>query len=367
VEIAEKYEMSSVPSAPSTLGAGSQASRLATGATSPETIAGIKRTMLWGIALLWLLDAALQAQPRMFTIDFISNIMKPSIAISPSFIGALSNWTLTFVTPHIWLFNWLFTITQFVIAFALLGGLIKRNQPLIRAGLLLSIAWGMVVWVAGEGTSGVFTGNGTLFTGAPGSVFLYMAVAVFYLLGDNWWQLGNRFCLPRDFLALVFLYGGLAQVVTPGFWGSQGISILIVGQASMAPSWMINTMMPLVTLTHQYPVISNVVLSASFLALAGLLYGRNPKTVGLLLIIPVLGVVWYWGQAFGGIFSGMGTDPNTVPPLLLLAIPAVTVWRARRQKVLVPPGIGAGRAAVATALPESPSGTLGNGPLARGR
>jgi hypothetical protein len=352
--------MSSLPSAATTLRGHSQAAELAAGLTSSATIARIKRRMLWGLALLWLLDAGLQAQPRMFTIDFISNIMKPSIAISPSFIGAVSNWTLTFVTPHIALFNWLFTIVQFVIAFALLGGLLKRNQNLIRGGLLLSIAWGMVVWVAGEGTSGVFTGNGTMFTGAPGSVFLYMAIAVFYLLADSWWQLRDRFCLPRDFLALVFLYGAVAQVVTPGFWGSQGISILIVGQASMAPSWMINTMMPLVTLTHQYPVISNAVLSASFFAVAGLLYGRNPKTVGFVLMIPVLGVVWYWGQAFGGIFSGMGTDPNTIPPLLILAIPAFVVWRARQHQVQSPPGTGMGGVATAAAVPGSPSGTSGD-------
>jgi hypothetical protein len=323
--------MSSVSST-TTIGASSQAAEIAAGVTSPATIARVKRTMLWGIALLWLLDAGLQAQPRMFTIDFVSNIMKPSIAISPSFIGALSNWTLTFVTPHIYLFNWLFMMTQFVIAFALLGGLLRHNTNLIKAGLILSIAWGMVVWVAGEGTSGVFTGNGTLFTGAPGSVFLYMAIAVFYLLPDSWWQLGDRFCLPRDFLAIVFLYGGVAQVVTPGFWGSQGIAILIEGQASMAPSWMINTMTPLVTLTHQYPVISNAVLAASFFAVAALLYGRKPKTLGFLLLVPVLLVIWYWGQAFGGIFSGMGTDPNTPPLIVLLAIPVWIIWRARRQQ-----------------------------------
>ncbi|MGA7087798.1 MAG: hypothetical protein WA695_05790 [Candidatus Dormiibacterota bacterium] len=322
--------MSSVPST-TTLGARSQAAEIAAGVTSPATIAGVKRTMLWGIALLWLLDAALQAQPRMFTIDFVSNIMKPSIAIAPSFIGTIANWSLGFVTPHIALFNWLFMITQFVIAFALLGGLVRHNHNLIRAGLLLSIAWGMVVWVAGEGTSGVFTGNGTMFTGAPGSVFLYMSVAVFYLLPDKWWQLRDRFCLPRDFLAIVFLYGGIAQAVTPGFWGPHGIAVLIEGQASMAPSWMINTMTPLVTLTQQYPAISNAVLAASLFALAGLLYGRNPKTLGFLLLVPVLGAIWYWGQAFGGIFSGMGTDPNTIPPLLVLTIPAFVIWRARRR------------------------------------
>ncbi|MFZ0994715.1 MAG: hypothetical protein WAO09_01865 [Candidatus Dormiibacterota bacterium] len=340
--------MSSVPST-STLGARSQAAEIAAGVTSPATIARVKRTMLWGIALLWLLDAALQAQPRMFTIDFISNIMKPSIAIAPSFIGAIANWSLGFVTPHIALFNWLFMITQFVIAFLLLGGLFRHKHNLIKAGLLLSIAWGMVVWVAGEGTSGVFTGNGTMFTGAPGSVFLYMAVAVLYLLPDKWWQFGDRFCFPRDFLAIVFLYGAIAQVVTPGFWGSQGIAVLIEGQASMAPSWMINTMTPLVTLTHQYPVISNAVLAASFFTLAALLYGRKPKTLGFLLLIPVLGAVWYWGQAFGGIFSGMGTDPNTIPPLLILAIPAFVIWRSRRLqgRELMAAGAGLGNTAPA--------------------
>ncbi len=321
-------------SMPTTVGVGvrSEAAEIAAGVTSAATIARIKATMLWGIALLWLLDAGLQAQPRMFTIDFISNIMKPSIAISPSFIGSIANWSLGFVTPNIALFNWLFMLTQFVIAFALLGGLLRRNHNLIKAGLLLSIAWGMVVWVAGEGTSGVFTGNGTLFTGAPGSVFLYMAIAVFYLLPDKWWQFGHPFCLPRDFLAIVFLYGGVAQAVTPGFWGSQGIAILIEGQASMAPSWMINSMTPLVTLTHEYPVISNAVLAASFFGVAGLLYGRRPKTLGFILLALVLGVIWYWGQAFGGIFSGMGTDPNTPPLMVILAIPAWVIWRARRRQ-----------------------------------
>ncbi|HVB14121.1 MAG TPA: hypothetical protein VNH38_05120 [Candidatus Dormibacteraeota bacterium] len=332
--------MSSMPST-AAAGAGSQAAQIAAGVTSSATIARVKRTMLWGIALLWLLDAALQAQPRMFTVDFVSNIMKPSIAIAPSFIGTIANWSLSFVTPHIALFNWLFMLTQFVIAFALIGGLIRRNHNLTRAGLLLSIAWGMVVWVAGEGTSGVFTGNGTMLTGAPGSVFLYMAVAVFFLLPDKWWQFGDSLCLPRDFLAIVFLYGGIAQAVTPGFWGSRGISVLIEGQASMAPSWMFNTMTPLATWSYHYPALSNAILVVALLAVAGLLYGRHPKTAGFVLMVPVLGVIWYFGQAFGGILSGMGTDPNTIPPLLILTIPAYVIWRARRtqgQTSMVGPG-----------------------------
>lgn len=320
---------------------------MATPVTSPLVIARIKRTMLWCLAVLWLLDAALQAQPQMFTIDFVSNIMKPSIAIVPSFLGSLSTWTMEFVSPHIAEWNWLFVVVQLVIALSLIAGLLRRERRLINAGLAVSIVWGLGIWVFGEGTSGVFTGNGTLLTGAPGSILLYVVIAIFYFLPDRGWQLSRRFCLPRDFLALVFLYGALAQVLTPGFWGSRGIAVLVEGQASMAPSWMVASMTPLVTFTHAYPVVSNAILSASWFAVAAMLFGRKPKAAGFLLLGLALLVMWYWGQAFGGIFSGMGTDPNTPPLLALLAIPAGVAWHQRRYRV------GA-RAAVESGAPRSP-------------
>jgi hypothetical protein len=302
-----------------------------TSTTSPALIVGIKRKMLWGIAILWLIDAGLQAQPQMFTVDFVSNIMKPSIAINPSFMESLSNWTLGWISPHIAELNWVFTCVQFFIAITLLVGLLRHHPSLIRVGLLVSIGWGLSVWVFGEGTSGVFTGNGTLLTGAPGSVLLYVLIAVFYLLPNNWWQLSSRFCLPRDALAIIFLYGALAQVLTPGFWGSQGIAVLVEGQAAMAPSWMLSTLEPVVTLAHADPILWNGLYSVSLFAVAGLMFGRKPKTIGFVLLGIVLLIMWYWGQAIGGVFSGMGTDPNTPPLFALMAIPAWVQWRTRRH------------------------------------
>lgn len=304
---------------------------MAAPATPPAVIRRIKLTMLWGIALLWLLDAGLQGQPRMFTVDFASNIMRPSIAIGPSFLVGLSTWTTKLVSLHIAQLNWVFLLTQLVVAVALLTGLLRHDQRLIKGGLVISICWGLGVWVFGEGTSGVFTGNGTLLTGAPGAVLLYVLIAVLYLLPDPWWQLAAKFCLPRDCLALLFLYGAIAQVATPAFWGSQGISVLIEGQASMAPSWMVSAMTPLVSWTHSNPVISNAVFAGALLAVAVLLFGRAPKTLGFVIFAVVLVFIWIWGQELGGLFSGMGTDPNTPPLLILLAIPAWTVWRERRR------------------------------------
>ena len=300
--------------------------------TSPEVIHRIKLTMVWALALLWLLDAVLQAQPRMFTVDFVSNIMKPSIAISPSLLFALSTWTLQVVSSNIGLWNSLFVVVQGAIATALIVGLLRHEHRMIRMGLLLSIGWGLGVWLFGEGTSGVFTGNGTLLTGAPGSVTLYAAIAVLYLLPDRWWNLSARFCWPRDLLALVFLYGAIAQILTPGFWGPRGIDVLIEGQASMAPAWMVSSMTAMVAFTYTHPVLSNAVFAGALLAVAALLFGRAPKALGFLLLGVVLVAMWYWGQAFGGIFSGMGTDPGTPPLLVLLALPAGTVWQLRRHR-----------------------------------
>ena len=306
-----------------------------TGPIPPETITRLKRRMAWGVAALWLLDAALQAQPGMFTLDFISDIMKPSAANSPGALGDLANWVLGIVTPHIAQWNWLFLIIQFVIALLLLAGLGLQREGMVRAGMVISIAWGAGVWVFGEGTSGVltgFTGNASLLIGAPGSVFLYMLIAVFYLGPDTWWDLRARFCLPRDALAIVFLYGSLAQVATPAFWGPQGIPVLLAEQASMAPSWMVPTLNVGVQLTTHLPALWNAGLAAAMLGVAILLFGRRPRLAGFGLLAITLLVIWYWGQAFGGIFSGMGTDPNSAPLFAILALPAWTVWRGLTQR-----------------------------------
>ncbi|MGH7665770.1 MAG: hypothetical protein ACRENY_07475 [Candidatus Dormibacteria bacterium] len=298
-------------------------------ATSPRQIYQIKLIMVWGIALLWLLDSALQAQPEMFTLNFVVMVMQPSIAIAPSFLGTLSAWTVSLISAHPLAWNVLFVLIQFAIACALIVGLLRRDQRLIRGGLFLSIFWGLGVWVFGEGSNGVLTGSGTMLTGAPGAVILYVAIAVLYLLPDRWWQLSSRVCIPRDLLSVVFFYGAVAQLTTPAFWGPQGTALLIEGQASMAPSWMLAPLTPMVTLTHSYPVLANAVFGLTLLAVGILLFGRTPRVLGFAILPLVLAFIWFWGEAIGGIFSGMGTDPGSVPLLALLAVPPALAWRQR--------------------------------------
>ena len=95
----------------------------------------------------------------------------------------------------------------------------------------------------------------------------------------------------------------------------------------MAPSWMIPSMNVGVQLTTHLPALWNAGLAAAMLGIAILLFGRRPRLAGFVLLAITLAVIWYWGQAFGGIFDGMGTDPNTPPLFAILALPAWTVWR----------------------------------------
>lgn len=301
------------------------------GRTPHALVRSMKRTILWGLGLLWLADTLLQAQPRMFTFDFVSDIMKPSIAVSPDFLTNLSSWAINTVTPYIGVLNWLFIAIQGTIAGLLLLGLIWQRERLVVAGLILSIAWTFPVWVVGEGTSGVFTGSATMLTGAPGSVLCYGLLAVFCLLPDRYWDISRRFCLPRDALAVIFLLGAAAQILTPAYWGEDGIPSLLQGQAAMAPSWMAPSLRAGVMATRHVPGLWNAALAVSLAACGALLIGRKPRRAGFVLLCVVLAVLWYWGQAIGGIFSGMGTDPNTPPVFLLMAVPAWTASRRARE------------------------------------
>lgn len=51
-----------------------------------------------------------------------------------------------------------------------------------RLGIWLSVIWGVVVWVAGEGLGAIFVGGGWL-SGSPGSVIRYVARAMAGLWG----------------------------------------------------------------------------------------------------------------------------------------------------------------------------------------
>lgn len=66
----------------------------------------------------------------------------------------------------------------------------------------------------------------------------------------------------------------------------------------------------------------------------------------LVLAMVTAAVIWVFGQAFGMIFTGSGTDPNSGP---LLALLAITYWPARDTTTPSPQTARAGEAGGMTA------------------
>jgi hypothetical protein len=246
-------------------------------------------------------------------------------------------WIITnvghFVGPHVAVWNTFFALIQVAIG----GGLLFRRT--VRPALAISFFWVLGVWFFGEGLGLIFTGSATALTGAPGSVLMYG------LIGLMAWprRAGGR---ANESLEVEQKVGvassaaaqGIGGAVTPlavwsGFWvlaavlfllpnnrTQTSVSSAISGMSSGEPSAYAHF------LTHFGNHFGAVgTQSAWLLAVASLVIGVGPLVARRPRIFLLAGgllslVFWITGQGLGDIFTGSGTDPNTGPLVVLLAL-----------------------------------------------
>jgi hypothetical protein len=298
------------------------------------------------LGLFWILDAALQFQPYMFTKAFVNDNILASASGQPNVV----DWVITkvghFIDPHVAVWNTFFALIQLAIG----AGLLFRRT--VRPALAVSFLWVLGVWVFGEGLGDLFTGTASALTGAPGSVLLYGA------LGLLAWP---RTAAPEaadgagagaggDELWVASSAGGqgLGGSVTPlvvwsGFWALSAVLFLlpanrtktsvssaIIGMAPGTPSWFSRF---LTDLGHDFTSTgtqTSWILAALCVIIAvGTLVSRRP---GLFLALGGLlaAAMWIAAQGFiGGIFTGSGTDPNTGPLVVVLALALVPAAAAQ--------------------------------------
>ncbi len=137
-----------------------------------RTSAGPRRWLQLALGLVWLLDAALQFQPFMFTRGFVTRVIDPAAMGSPGVISRSVMGTGQLVLTHPALFNAAFATIQLALAAGLLW---RRTTRLALAG---TIVWALGVWWLGEGLGGLLTGTASPVTGAPGAALLYVVIAV---------------------------------------------------------------------------------------------------------------------------------------------------------------------------------------------
>ena len=295
-------------------------------AAPPEP--GWRRLLRVSFGIIWIFDGVLQAQPAMAG-GLPSQVIEPTAATSPGWVQHVVNWAGTSWSYHpiqagaaaVWI--------QIGIGAWLLAA--PRGIWSRLAGLA-SVGWGLVVWVFGEAFGGIFAPGLTWLFGAPGAALFYCAAGVLIALPERTWrtpQLGRTMLrvLGAFFVGMAVLQAwpgrGFWQGTLPGHQGSltsMVTSMATTPQPSLFSGWVAS--FASFTAAHGFAVNLVAVIALAAFGASLLSAGSVPRSVTRVAII-VLAVFcladWVLIEDFG-FFGGLGTDPNSMIPMLLLAV-----------------------------------------------
>jgi AhpC/TSA family len=318
-----------------------------------------------GFGNLWLFDAILQAQPQM-AIGLPAQGIEPAAASSPVWVQHLINWAGTAWSYHpvqaaaaaVWI--------QAGIALWLL---VAPRGAMSRLAGVVSVAWGLVVWVFGESFGAILAPGLSWLTGAPGSAAIYIVAGVLIALPERAWQSPRLGRLVLGGLG-VFLLGMAVLQAWPGrgFW--QGLSHgqmgpLVAMTQNMAvlpqPGFLSGWVYAFTTFDEAHGFAVNLFVVVA-LAVIGAVFAGAPfggraapdvataRIWSRLVRVAVVAFAvlcladWVLVQDLG-FLGGVGTDPNSMIPFALLAVGgylALTRLPARvagPARVAVPAGV----------------------------
>jgi hypothetical protein len=301
-------------------------SRLGAGAEVSRGTPDVRRLLQLGLAGIWLLDALLQYQSFMFSTGF-TQMIGGTASGNPGVVARPITWDATLVEHHLVLLNSIFATIQLLLALGIAW------RPTVRLALAASIAWALGVWWFGEGLGMVLTSGASPVNGAPGAVIIYALLAVLLWPAD-------RAGKPAPFTAAravgapvaralwLVLWLSLAYfALLPGNRAPQALNGMIAGMESGEPGWLAALDRGAASLVAHQGLTASIVLAITLVIIAVGVYLPAPAAKAtLILAIVVAAVIWVFGEAFGTILTGGGTDPNSGLLLILLAL---TYWPVR--------------------------------------
>jgi cytochrome oxidase Cu insertion factor (SCO1/SenC/PrrC family) len=284
------------------------------------------------IGIIWIIDGLLQAQPAMPG-GFAKEVVAPSAIGQPHWLANLLNWEVYFWQAHPLDLAVATVFIQVGLGVTILAG---GDTVLGKAGLWASIAWGLFVWVGGEGMGGILISGTTELMGAPGAVLVYVAAAGLLLAPIRIWETGQVYRWIRMGVGGLLLLGALLQAIPwEGFWTGSGLSAMFLAMASVPqPGFFSGPVLAAAHFAQSDPILLNSLFIAVMAVLgAGLISGRAPRrwTVATLVW---LGVSWWIGQDFGALGSRTATDPNLSP---LVAVMLICAWIGTRAEAAPAP------------------------------
>ena len=256
----------------------------------------------------------------------VNGVMKPTVQGQPAAIVASLNWIIAVTTAHLVLINLMIALVQIILGILLLTGF------WVRATVIASVIWALVVWYGGEGMSMLLTGQASILTGAPGAVLLYPLLGLLiYPRKDD----AEEGLIPRSafhwFLAGFWFLAALLQL-QPYWWGSGQISqtlSALVGMGGLNGFLVDPILKGFSSATASAEIPTNIVLIVVFLGLGIALSVVKEERLRPVLIASIVVSLMIWiGQGFGMIFTGMATDFNSG---LLLVIMALACWPRVQQ------------------------------------
>jgi hypothetical protein len=281
---------------------------------------------------LWLLDAALQFQPYMFTKAFGTDAIGSAAAGQPVGVSAPVQWAAHLISAQPVASNAVFAGTQLLLAL----GLFWRRSA--RVTLIASIGWALGVWMFGEGLGGLLGGSTTMLTGAPGAALLYVVLALAAYpaprtSGDA--QAPSAWALAG--WIGTWIVGAVLQAA-PAQNSAAALSASLREGANSAPSWLHGPATQLARAAGHHEIYIVVLIIVPLLVAATAVTSGTARLTSIVVGAILATGFWVFGQGLGELISGQSTDPNSGPLIVLLALataatPSRRLAAARQRKL----------------------------------
>lgn len=284
-----------------------------------------RRVLRIGFGLLWVLDGVLQAQPAM-PFGMISQVIQPTTVGSPGWLQHLvasvsSIWSYHPVTAA--------AATVWIQAGIGLWLLIAARGRWSRIAGVAAATWGLIVWVFGESFGGIFTPGLTWLFGAPGAAVFYATAGVLIALPERAWSSARIGRLITTAMGAFFIGMAILQALPGrGFWqGSsrQGPGTLTAMVRQMAATSQPHVFASIVSWFGRVVAAHGFAINLAavvFLAVAGVAFtiGRPALLRWAVVVTCIVALAdWVLIEDFG-FFGGVGTDPNSMVPMMILLV-----------------------------------------------
>jgi cytochrome oxidase Cu insertion factor (SCO1/SenC/PrrC family) len=319
-----------------------------------------------GFGVLWIFDGLLQAQPKMAG-GLATQVMKPIAASSPGWVQHLVNWGGT-----VWSYHPVQAGAASVWIQVGIGAwlIVAVRGPWSRLAGAASVAWGLIVWVFGESFGGIFAPGLSWLTGAPGGVLFYVAAGALIALPEDVWRsprAGRRLLAGLG----VFFTGMAVLQAWPGrgFWqgtvhGKPGtLSGMVKEMAgTVQPHFLSSLLSGFASFATRYGVAVNLVVVIALAAMGAAFLTGRPRLVRYAMWSGIVFglAVWVLVQDFG-FLGGLGTDPNSMIPLILLFSAGYLALVPATQEAEAPAGAAEAKRSLSRERPaaQGEAGALG--------